>query len=119
MKRLSGKIPGREIVLQVGGEGGSLTLVRYPVSDETWEFAIIRDETTLAGFLEEGEMADLFESQNAISTFDDAIKLMNKYPWQYLFPLAVHPEYVKEVLSIIDRMGDPCAKDRWQHLLGS
>lgn len=119
MKRLFKKIPGREIVLQVGAEGGSLTLVRYHVSGEKWQFAIIRDESTLADFLEEKDKVDLFETLDSIATFEDAIALLNKYPWPNLCPLVVHPEYANRVLEIIERSCNPWAKAEWKDFLGS
>ena len=119
MKQLLDEIPGREIVLQVGAEGGSLTIVRYHVSGEKWQFAIIRDESTLADFLGEEDKEDLFETLDSIPTFEDAIALMNKYPWPNLYPLVVHPEYANRVMEIIERSGNPRAKDGWQEILGS
>lgn len=121
MKRLLNEVPGREIVLQVGAEGGSLTIVRYQVSGEKWQFAFIRDESTLAGFLGEEDQEDLllFEALDSIATFEDAIALMNKYPWPDLYPLVVHQEYANRVREIIERPGNPRAKDRWKDILGS
>ena len=119
MKRLLKEVPGREIVLQVGAEGGSLTIVRYHVSGEKWQFAFIRDESTLADFLVEEDQEDFFEALDSIATFEDAIALMNKYPWPNLYPLVVHPEYVNRVREIIEKSGNPRAKDRWKDILGS
>ena len=119
MKRLLNEVPGREIVLQAGAEGGSLTIVRYHVSGEKWQFAFIRDESTLADFLGEEDQEDLFEALDSIATFEDAIALMNKYPWPNLYPLVVHPEYANRVMEIIERSGNPRAKDRWKDILGS
>ena len=121
MKRSLNEIPGREIVLQVGAEGGSLTIVRYHVSGEKWQFAFIRDESTLASFLAENDYnrEDLFKEFASIATFEDAIALMNKYPWPNLYPLVVHPEYANRVMEIIERSGNPRAKDRWKDILES
>ena len=119
MKRLLNEGPGREIVLQVGAEGGTLTIVRYHVSGEKWQFAFIRDESTLADFLGEEDQEDLLEALDSIATFEGAIALMNKYPWLDLYPLMVHPEYSNEVMEIIERSGNPRAKDRWKDILGS
>jgi len=119
MKRSLNEIPGREIVLQVGAEGGSLTIVRYHVSGEKWRFAIIRDESTLADFLGDEDQEDLFEVLDPIATFEDAIALINKYPWPNLYPLVVHPEYSNRVMEIIEKSGNPRAKDRWRGILGS
>ena len=96
-----------------------LTIVRYHVSGEKWRFAIIRDESTLADFLGEEGKEDLFEALDSIATFEDAIALMNKYPWPNLYPLVVHPEYANRVMEIIERSGNPRAKDRWKDILGS
>ncbi len=121
MKRLSDEIPGREIVLQVGAEGGSLTIVRYPVSGEKWQFAFIRDESTLADFLgeEDKDLIDaLSETHDSIATFEEAIALMNAYPWPELYPLVVHPEFVNQVMEIIERSGNLRARDEWKKILG-
>ena len=119
MKRLLNEGPGREIVLQVGAEGGTLTIVRYHVSGEKWQFAFIRDESTLADFLGEEDKEDLLETLDSIATFENAIALMNKYPWLDLYPLVVNPEYANEVMEIIERSGNPRAKDMRKDILGS
>ena len=119
MKRLLSEVPGREIVLQVGAEGRTLTIVRYHVSGEKWQFAFIRDESTLADFLGEEDQEDLFEALDSIATFEGAIALMNKYPWLDLYPRVVYPEYANEMMEIIESSGNPRSKDRWKDILGS
>lgn len=118
MKHLLNEVPGREIVLQVGAEGGTLSIVRYQVSGEKWHFAFIRDESTLADFLDDEDQEDLFKTHDSIASFGDAIALMNKYPWPDLYPLVVHPDYANRVMEIIERSGDPRVKDRWKYILG-
>lgn len=50
----------RDSRLSGGGEGGTLTLVRYQVPGEKkGKFAVIRDELVLAGFLAEEDLDGL------------------------------------------------------------
>ena len=101
--------------MQVATEGGSLSIVRYLTAGKTWQFAFIKNESVLADFLEEDDQQDLFKSLDSIATFADALALMDHYPWQYFYPLVVHPEYADLVKGIIAKSGPPQVQDNWQH----
>ena len=72
-----------EIVLKVGAEGGSLTLLRARNAGEGYHFWMDCDETTLADFLVDGDQisaADLRSRSGAVSSLEGAFRLLDRYP---------------------------------------
>jgi hypothetical protein len=84
-----------ELVLKIGSEGGSFNIQRFRSPDETWKFIFIIDESTIADFLEEEDQTDLVKKSLPVDTFEEAIQLMDKYPWREMHVLSVHPEYAE------------------------
>ena len=93
----AGNIDTVEVLLEIGGEGGSLSIQRFRATDGTWKFIFIRDESTMADFLDEEDQIDLFKKYPPVETFAEAIQLMNKYPWHELHMITMHPEYAKVI----------------------
>ena len=84
----------REVILEVGAEGGCLTIcgMRLP---QGWQFScqLIDDS---AAFL--GEPREQHDSET-VDSWAKALALLNSYPWQKLYPLQVHPEFREQVLG--------------------
>lgn len=79
---------GVEIILQVGAEGGDLSLYgrRTPSG---WEFMReVVDQT--AAMLDEPTIQHQSET---VTTVAEALCLLDRYPWHRLYPLKVHPEF--------------------------
>lgn len=78
----------REVIVQVGAEGGSITL--YGVrADHGWRFQRnVVDQTPY--LLDEEEIQ---HDSDFTSSWDEALTLLGRYPWRRLFPIAVHPEF--------------------------
>lgn len=93
----AGKIDPVEVLLKTGGEGGSLSIQRFRATDGMWKFIFIRDEATMADFLDEEDQIDLFKKYPPVETFAEAIQLMNKYPWHELHLISMHPEYANVI----------------------
>src|SRR5437016_499099 len=85
-----------EIVLQVGAEGGVLTLMRARNAGEEYHFWMECDETTLANFLEDDDQIgadDLRSRSGVVASLEEAFRLLDRYPyWPSLVPLEVHPD---------------------------
>lgn len=83
-----------ETILEVGGEGGSITL--YGLRTETgWLFSReVIDQSPL--LIDE---AAIHHESEAVDSWAAALKLMSRYPWMHLHPLNVHPEF-REVVFI-------------------
>ena len=88
-RRCNGKV---EIILEVGAEGGSLTLLGRCKARE-WSFSILRDESTLREFDEDLFDNELVEHNKTVVGFEAALGLLDRYPWAGLYPLRVHPEF--------------------------
>ncbi len=91
-----------EIVLKVGGEGGSLTLLRIKAASG-WRFRVIRDESTLRGLLNEEDCEGLeFWSQSDwIDSWESALAHLDKHPWHLFVPLRVHPDFKRQISMVV------------------
>jgi hypothetical protein len=106
----------REKILEVGGEGGSLSILRERSSGGTWRFTVLRDETVLADLLDPNDQQGLaFSGESApIDTLAAAVQLMDRYPWYRLLPLMLHEEYAAAVIAEVLRRGGPKEAARWK-----
>jgi hypothetical protein len=85
----------RTLLLEVGGEGGSVKLVQIGDS-----FLYSTDETTLREFDPELAPKELISQSMAFSTFDEAMEsLLGRYRLFGLHPLAVHPDCKAKVAA--------------------
>lgn len=100
-----------EIIIQVGIESGCITL--YGIhSDEGWNFMQDINDQTLAMLNEEAIQYTL----NGDSSWQHALKLMDRYSWHTLYPLEVHPEFravvLEEVYSRFQKNSNGTVMDR-------
>lgn len=108
---------GREILLEVGAEGGSIYIARFKHTDQTWRYVCVINETVMADF-EEFASNELYKESGVVTTFEEALKMMDKYPWPKLYPLLVHPEYAGIVGIIVEKAADGYTKEDWKRILG-
>ena len=105
-----------EVIVEVGAEGGGITLYGKRV-DGAWSFAReIIDQTPQ--LLDEAEIRG---SSNVVTGWVEALALLDKYSWAGLYPISVHPEFAARVLAATsDRLKDGYApefiRDRWEEL---
>ena len=98
----------QETVLEVGAEGGSLTIVRQRNQRGTWEYWRVRDETTFSDLLSEDDAVPreyLLGKSDHERTFEDALLSLDEYPWFSLYPLQVHPDFADLVLREVRKRG--------------
>jgi guanosine-3',5'-bis(diphosphate) 3'-pyrophosphohydrolase len=90
----------QEIILQVGAEGGSLTLYGFRTAGG-WLFSLsLYDCAPL--LLDEGEPATQ-RTWPRVTSWTDAIALLDAYPlWPEFHPLAVHPDFRKLVWNEVE-----------------
>ena len=81
-----------EIIVEVGAEGGTLTLVGQRTARK-WSFSMLRDESTLKEFDEDLCGDELIGHSETVVGFAAALGLLDQYPWAQLYPLRVHPEF--------------------------
>jgi hypothetical protein len=114
------------VILQAGAEGGDVTLVGRRAESGEWQFARITDDQTEALFGESGVEATpppAPESLNWVDSWEEGLRLMDRYPWARLHPVAVHPEFAERVRAAVDeRLADvdeasaERAWERWERL---
>jgi hypothetical protein len=115
----AGAASGRETVLKVGAEGGSLSILRMRVDDGPWRFVVYRDESTLAGLLNEDDRQGLTltDESGSVESLAEALRLMDRYPWHMLVPLALREEYESSVMAAVLHRGGTEHAARWKREL--
>jgi GTP diphosphokinase / guanosine-3',5'-bis(diphosphate) 3'-diphosphatase len=110
---------GQEVILQIGVEGGKLTLYGSRTASG-WLFSLnVYDCTPL--LLDEGGPADQHTSSR-VTSWADAIALLDAYPrWPEFYPLAIHPDFRKQVWKEVegrlrDAGRDPYHVDQWRRV---
>ncbi len=106
---------GKQIIVEVGSEGGSLTLYGIQ-SAEGWQFRV---ETNEVALVDDEDMPDL-PVRRWVETWRSALKQLDRYPWTQLHPLAVHPEFREKVFKALQtrkKKGLVIDWDQWGHVL--
>ena len=109
-----------EVIVRVGAELGDLVL--YGSRTGTgWIFnRRVVDQTPI---LLDETIIDV--TSDTVSSWPEALGLLDRYPWQALYPLEVHPEFRAEVIAAVtDRFDrDPTMKKhrlhKWQEACSS
>jgi len=107
---LKPKVIGKqEIVLQVGAEGGNLTLHGSRTASG-WQFSLsVCDSSPL--MVDEGEPASRHTS-SCVTSWADAVVSLDKYPWAKLYPLAVHPDFSEQVWKDVESRLHQAGRDQ-------
>lgn len=94
-----------EVVLRVGASGGSLALLGQRQAEGSWLFVRERDESFHEDLLgpDERQGVNFRGLSGVVSEFDDALELLNQYPWHKLFPIHVHPEFRRNVFEAVEK----------------
>jgi hypothetical protein len=113
---------GSMVVLEVGTEGGSLTLIGREGEGGAWRFARITDDQSEALF-GEADVPNTAPDLSAIAWVDgweSGLQLLDRYPWVRLHPVYVHPDFVDRVRAAVEERlsdpGDEFARDNWRRL---
>lgn len=91
---------GAEIILEVGFEGGSLTILGVN-SAPGWRFCVVRDETTMAALLDEEDLAGepLWDACGWFDSLESALARLDKYHWHKGLPLQVHADFRRQICA--------------------
>ncbi len=85
----------RKVILEIGAEGGSLTLLETETPEgRHFEVAIV-DQTL--EWIEEGGVIDRVVGTS--ETWQGALEVLDTYPWHMLYPLHVLPEFAGRILE--------------------
>lgn len=107
-------------ILEVGSEGGSVSLLAKIDSDGKWIFRVTNDESSLADLLDEPDLKEHSYGQTEwVSSWDQALSLMDKYPWPRLCPVVIHESFVRQIAEALQaRTGEnPVTNRRWRRVL--
>ena len=106
----------QELILQIGGAGGSISVWSVSGTDGTISFAVGTDESTLKELMDEKDAEGLnFKSKiRLFHSFADALIDLEKYPWYKLSPMFVHQDFIDPVLAAVMTLGGQKELDRWK-----
>lgn len=79
-----------EIILMIGFEGGSWTIMGIRTGDG-WRFRM--KTNTLALCDNEEDRARYIRASDWVDSFEAALALIDRYPWHILVPMEVHPDF--------------------------
>lgn len=93
------------VMLEVGAEGGSVTLIGREGADGAWRYARITNDQTWALFGDEDVpiTAPDLTSLVWVEGWEAGLSLMDRYPWVRLHPVYVHPEFVERVRAAVEQ----------------
>jgi hypothetical protein len=96
-------------------EGGLLTPLGIKSAD-FWRFRLVRDESTLADLLSEEDRQgiEFWSESDWVDSFEDALQLLDKYPWHWLHALQVHPDFRRQIWAAVqDRTARERQENKW------
>jgi hypothetical protein len=108
-----------EIILEIGAEGGSITLSRSRSSNEVWLFSLRAFDCSDDEPQQEADQDSSRVSKlSAAYSWPEAVGLLNRYAsWYRLYPLALHPEFEHYILDEVKKHGGKAEVDRWRRIL--
>ena len=107
----------REVVVEVLAEGGSIALIGMR-HDHGWTFSRSIDESTTYQLIGE---EPVLKTSAEVNSWEDALRLLDKYPWQTFHPSTVHPEFRERVwIAVQERLPgnteNMLTLERWRNL---
>jgi hypothetical protein len=110
--------PTKEVILEIGAEGGSLTILGICDPECGWQFLNERNETTFRGMLPEEEEKGLefYERSGYVASFAEALASLDRYPWHKLYPVQAHPEFHQRIFDVVVSRFEAEGGDRWDQL---
>jgi hypothetical protein len=115
------KVSNEEVIVHIGAEGGDLTLYGARTGN-VWRFRLNVYDCTPLLLEEDEERPVTYEAGvTSVPSWPEAIAILDRYPWANLYPMAVHPEFRKQVWSEVQRRLDEgeendSSLDRWRKL---
>lgn len=101
--------PSLEVIVEIGGEGGSIALLGVRDRQGGWHFCLDRDESSLADFLPDDFDPALLRSRSGwVTSWEEALARLDRYPWHRLYPIALHAEFRERILAAV---ADRAAKE--------
>ncbi|MCE1227479.1 MAG: hypothetical protein LWW87_13525 [Geobacteraceae bacterium] len=86
-------------IIEIGAEGGGISLYGWKDSDGEWRFQ--RDVNENALYNEDTADLELQHSSSIVPGWQGALELLSRYPWYCLHPNYVHPEFAEKTLDAL------------------
>ena len=92
-------------IIEVGAEGGRITLSGYETEQGEWHFFRETDESSFMSLMpkEDTDGPEFRTESETVSGWDEALNILNRYPWPCLYPLYVHPNFADVVMQELKR----------------
>ena len=91
------------VIVSVGAEGGGVELLGRRRAGDAWEFRRVMNDSSWAMLDEEIDHDRTVVIPAWVSTWDEAVLLLDRTPWAQPRPLAVHPAFRADVLVEVTR----------------
>jgi hypothetical protein len=107
-----------ETILDVGAEGGSITLAGRRDERGAWQFRVATNKAALYDLLDEEPSAPV---KTPWVSWDAALALLGRYPWPRLSPIKLHAEFANAILEAVaaSKDGGPLQVARWRDWLAA
>jgi alpha/beta superfamily hydrolase len=108
-------------IIEIGAEGGCITLSGWKTPRGIWQFQRDTDERTMQDLLSEEDAAGLqLRSVSPVASgWEGALRILGHYRWQLLYPLYVHPEFADLVWQEVEKVElDSWQLERWSEVCG-
>ncbi|WP_417539750.1 hypothetical protein [Marinobacter sp.] len=102
-------VSGEQAILKVGSEGGSITLLGIN-TDGVWKYRLATNEAAL-----HNELVDDVKTAERpwVDTWEEALQLLDQYPWHMLYPLGVHLSFHDHVYEALEHRQADTADIDW------
>lgn len=112
-----------EIILEVGAEGGSITLFGSRDRNDKWLFSLHAfdcsdEEKEAQPEANKDSNSSSTSKPSLTSSWSEALSLLNYYAsWHYLYPLILHHEFESYILDEVRKRGGIEELERWRRIL--
>jgi len=106
-----------ELILHVRTDDGELKLLREKNADAGYHFLIEGEEAAFRNLHDKEDLRQSDERNQRVDSLDKAFVRLNGCPWHCSDPIAVHPDYLAEVLQEVKRKGGGIEESRWKAAL--
>jgi hypothetical protein len=106
-----------EVILEIGAEGGSITLYGIP-HDNKWRYFASVNEL----MCDEVDKLEYPRDSGYVDSWHAALRLIDRYPWHRLYALTAHPQFKARIWTAVqrrfarDKEPDHHALERWREL---
>jgi hypothetical protein len=78
-------------IVEIGGEGGSISLFGWKTDQGDWHFLRETDERSLMDMMPEDDRDGLcfFSKTETVIGWNEALKLLYRYPWPCLYSINI------------------------------